>query len=410
MLVALSSACWAADETVIDGVVHVRNGAAPENGVETRRMAELWRAGGGEDEALFGVINQALADESGNLYLLDVQLCQVFVYSPDGRLLRTIGREGEGPGEFRRPTDLLLLPGHKLGVVQAMPSKIIVFDIGGTPSGDIAVGGSQATSGPGALEDVQARGEHLIAAGRQMLRGETGFDRVLFLASFNPDGSEKLRFFESRGPDTVTQRKFVERDEYSVGHGGYALGRDGTVYVAKERNRYAIFVYSPGGTLERVIEREFRPWKRTAEEKGQVGEGMLVMINGQRVALDVEAEDDDPCIIDMRVADNGELWVLSGRGTREQPTGILRTYDVFDPQGHFVRQVAFAGEGDRESDRFYVVSADRAILVKGFRDAVRAHIGSANSRADSQKEGDSGTLAADAAPLEVICFAVEPVR
>jgi hypothetical protein len=43
-------------------------------------------------------------DDSGRVYVADFQDPHVVVFAPDGRHLATIGRKGEGPGEFRAPT------------------------------------------------------------------------------------------------------------------------------------------------------------------------------------------------------------------------------------------------------------------------------------------------------------------
>ena len=42
----------------------------------------------------------------GNIVFVDRMKHAAFVYTPDGEFIRTIGREGEGPGEFRRPWGL----------------------------------------------------------------------------------------------------------------------------------------------------------------------------------------------------------------------------------------------------------------------------------------------------------------
>jgi hypothetical protein len=49
-----------------------------------------------------------LLDESGRLWVLDMLAAQVLVMSADGELLQTIGREGSGPREFKRPSALAL--------------------------------------------------------------------------------------------------------------------------------------------------------------------------------------------------------------------------------------------------------------------------------------------------------------
>ena len=60
-----------------------------------------------ESEILSQPVDLAL-DDRGNLYVLDRFLAQILVLSPTGELLRTIGREGSGPGEFIRPRVMAL--------------------------------------------------------------------------------------------------------------------------------------------------------------------------------------------------------------------------------------------------------------------------------------------------------------
>ncbi len=42
----------------------------------------------------------------GHIYAADTHYARIVVFSPDGRLLRTIGSKGDGPGQFRLPTDV----------------------------------------------------------------------------------------------------------------------------------------------------------------------------------------------------------------------------------------------------------------------------------------------------------------
>lgn len=112
----------------------VTNPAKAPNGQETIELKELWRVGGYDDEeVLFGVITDIIAGPNGNFYMLDSQLNEVQVYSPDGAYQRTIGREGEGPGEFRMAFNIVLLPNGNIGVLQAFPSKIVTLTPGGIP-------------------------------------------------------------------------------------------------------------------------------------------------------------------------------------------------------------------------------------------------------------------------------------
>lgn len=42
----------------------------------------------------------------GNIYAADTHYARIVVFAPDGRLLRTVGSKGDGPGQFRLPTDV----------------------------------------------------------------------------------------------------------------------------------------------------------------------------------------------------------------------------------------------------------------------------------------------------------------
>ncbi|MCA9729041.1 MAG: 6-bladed beta-propeller, partial [Candidatus Eisenbacteria bacterium] len=132
------AADWAGKEETRDGALHVMNPAKPQNGASSVDLEELWRIGGDtdDDNEFFGVIMRITNDAEGNVYLLDMQLSEVKVFGKNGKYVRTIGREGEGPGEFRRPTDLFFVPGGNLGVLQAAPAKIVLLTKDGKPAGE----------------------------------------------------------------------------------------------------------------------------------------------------------------------------------------------------------------------------------------------------------------------------------
>ncbi|MXW34391.1 MAG: hypothetical protein F4Z60_01840, partial [Chloroflexi bacterium] len=70
----------------------------------TLESTEIYRAGGAdaqEEWAFFGPGLQLRFDEAGILVVLDALNKRVVVIGPDGQLVRVVGREGEGPGEFR---------------------------------------------------------------------------------------------------------------------------------------------------------------------------------------------------------------------------------------------------------------------------------------------------------------------
>ena len=114
--------------------------AAPESfadaGPREVVLQELWRLGGDAADArqMFGVISDICIDDEGRLYVVDEQLSRVAVFSPDGRFIREIGREGDGPGEFRRPRRVFLSPDDEVCVVSSSRGVVHVFAPDGTRS------------------------------------------------------------------------------------------------------------------------------------------------------------------------------------------------------------------------------------------------------------------------------------
>ena len=89
----------------------------------------------GPDELLFGRIQSARRDAAGNLVVADGQAYEIRIFDGEGRHLRSLGREGEGPGEFESLQGAW--PVTDGGIVAADPTleRITQFDGEGIPTG-----------------------------------------------------------------------------------------------------------------------------------------------------------------------------------------------------------------------------------------------------------------------------------
>ena len=100
-------------------------------------MTEVYRAGGvnAPEWALFGPVPalQASFDGAGNLHVLDAFNKRVVVVGPDGRLVRVVGREGEGPGEFQEIRALAVWRDGRFAVPDTEHSAVQVF----SPDGEL---------------------------------------------------------------------------------------------------------------------------------------------------------------------------------------------------------------------------------------------------------------------------------
>jgi hypothetical protein len=222
LLLALLCACavvWSnpvsvrageARETTRDGILYVENPSRPAESPSTLQPVERWRIGGDEDEdVVFGVIDGVAAD--ADVYLLDIQLSEVLVYTADGEYVRTIGREGEGPGEFRRPAGVFIAPAGQVAVVQAMPGKIVLLTPGGDPAGEYPV--PAPDDGVQFFERAARSGDQIVVAPRRFSRRETGADITSTLIRVDARGNQTAQYLVQQ----VTREFAVtELDEKAV--------------------------------------------------------------------------------------------------------------------------------------------------------------------------------------------------
>jgi hypothetical protein len=381
----------------------ITNSDTPTEGLQEVQLEELWRIGGADDEEnLLGVIDRVLADDDGNVYLLDIQLVEVQVFDGDGVYLRSLGKRGDGPGEIRNAMGALFLPDGTLGLVQGFPGRIVKVDLDGLPAGELRPGGDDPSAGGFfALRSAAAVGNHLVLGGARITRGENSRTATNFIAAHGLDGAETTRYLESVNVRDFGRMEFSEKNEFFPGRGGWALAEDGRVYVASARNEYRIDIYGPGGEHERSITRPYESWKRTDAETDKAREMMMPFRRRNRSAVNIVVEPTERDILDIRVDRQGQVWVLPSRGIREQEKGIHSTWDVFDGTGTFSRQVAFICEGDGQKDALFFPGGELAVLVKEHSEAMFAFRGrGADNPLDDEED-------VEALPLEVICYRIK---
>lgn len=84
----------------------------------------------GPDEYLLGSIWSIAVDDDRNVYAFDAQAQHVRVFDSAGVYVKTLGRRGEGPGEFTRAETIALLPDGRLVVRAPGNMRLEVFGPG----------------------------------------------------------------------------------------------------------------------------------------------------------------------------------------------------------------------------------------------------------------------------------------
>ena len=370
--------------------------AEPSNGSATVQLDELWRIGGDTDDEdqIFGLISKVLSGPKGNLYALDSQLSEIKVFSPEGEYLRTIGREGEGPGEFRGAQDMFFLPNGNIAVLQVFPGRLVVLKPDGEPADDHSLPSADEGGFVLLYRGGGTVGDNLVLSIGINHFAEGVFDQKREIVAIDDAGTIQKTLHSEKRSLTMSTPIFNE-SEWTSFDRVWTVGMNGLAYIPTEWNKYQIKVCDGSGAV-RYIERAYEPRKRTSEEKDRWQKIYDEFTKRQVPGSSWKLEENDQDIGQIFPRKDGSLWVLSSRGRLDAPEGSIGVFDVFDAKGHYVRQVTLNGEGNPMTDGYFF-SGNRLFVVTDFLSAaMAANGGSADVLEDENPE-----------PMAVICYKLE---
>lgn len=347
------------------GVVMVENGEyVPDGGVVAALEVER-TVGAREGASAFGRIASVDLGSGGELYVLDRQAGAITVWDPEGRLVRSFGRLGDGPGEFRSPTSVHALEDGGVAVGEAFPARLHRFDADGSHRESLRV--RPGKGGPAILA---------VMADWRVTRAGLSRVRLSYMSPSHDDGTPVL--VGVVGPDgavtdtllawtsavTPARLPTIFQAEWS-----WDLAEDGSL-VASPGDRYELRHHAPAGRLRRIVRRgvEAIPTTPTMTERAverfleqfadtDVSAAMLASLRER-----LEVAPTLPPVQGIHVAEpGGELWVEVPTPDRTGQLEEPGAYDVFTAAGRYVGRVeapaGFRLEGVR-GDRAYGVWTD----------------------------------------------------
>ncbi len=352
---------------------------------------EVYRAGGltAPDWAQFTDPRRMGFDSAGNLYVLDPSAFQVVVIGPGGELVMTVGREGEGPGEFRNPTDLAVWRDGRFAVVDIRHGAYQLFG----PEGELErfVRMNAAAGQPGVLaarDTVRAdpRGGALIASGGRFAAAAAAGMAAGRAAAGDPTDEEfeplgadgRLDRLDLRGEaavaETIIRARPIPPDGtearslYFAPRLIWEVLPDGAIaYV--DSTAYEVTFVAADGTPRGALERPLRPETVTARIRSAVREHRLRELEAPptdagrpdfmtaqqweemqemlRAAAREGIESQEyfpeiPVVRGLRATWDGSLWVQR-RG--EDPWDDAGPIDVFGPDGDYRGTLAVGRPG-----------------------------------------------------------------
>jgi hypothetical protein len=363
----------------------VRCPAEPPS-IRTHDLVERWRLDADDEDApLMGVISQARCREpGGDILLLDDQLCQVLVFSPDGELRGTLGREGDGPGEFRQPRVLQVLDDGRLAVQTGWPSRLIMLDGQGAPAGQ------WAPRVPGWLYQVRPAPGGWVASGQLEIeerREATHMVSEHFLAWFDDDGERQRDYLATESVRVFQPQTHDERQPYFPAV-AWDTTNDGLLVWSTARDAYRLEYHDLDGNLQKVVEREFAPYRRTDADRQDIRDGMRITVNGVRQEVEFHLLDTEPTIHALRALPDGNLAVFTCYQRRGLPDGVVMRYDLHDRSGALLAEVRLRGDLDLELDAIQLLMDGRAVILRNYHPAASARYGMLDE-GDPVREGEA---------------------
>ncbi|MBD3414692.1 MAG: 6-bladed beta-propeller [Candidatus Aminicenantes bacterium] len=311
---------WQGEIYKSEGVKIIRNPKTPMYEKDVLELEEELSLGGKEvqkQEHMFSSIKEMCVDDSGNMYILDINQKSINKFNSKGEFLGALGRTGQGPGEYGFPWDICI-SGNRLVVFDIIYRRIIFYSLDGEHIKHIN------TFKKGQLLDIEMNSNqeflvHLLASGQKSMYELSWFDadfnKIEVIESFE---REKIPLLESLSPDI--HWCLTKKDEVVWGYS----------------DRYEIKILDAHGQLTTRILRNYDPIPVNEQEyAGQIKRKFGGKSPGPR--FQQKLPKNHPAFHSILSDDQGRIFIGTFDNTEDQG----HNYDILDAQGKYIAQMTF---------------------------------------------------------------------
>jgi hypothetical protein len=319
---------WKADIEVVNGVKTIRNPKTPRYGTFAFDLVEDLAIGDEKDDNYFfpdGMTISIAAD--GDFYVCDYGNKRVEVYDKNGLFIRTLGRVGQGPGEYRFPSSVLLDESGNVLIDDAR--SLIVFDHDGlflrkTPLKTLL---TRMMAGPGGT---------FVGTAQLNPRAEGGPKNEL--VQLGREG-ERLRTLAEFPASGVVDDLAI--NHWYTGHVAFCLRSTDSLFYGYSLD-YAVHVVDSGGRPLLVFSKAEDPVSISAEEKGLTRKRGVFSWSGRGdpEKTDLGMPDHRPFFSGLMSDNAGRLYVVRFRPITEMDV-TARDVDVFSRDGLYLYRMTW---------------------------------------------------------------------
>jgi len=318
----------------IDGVTYVHNPATPLHPTKVVIFEEelIYKEKDESGEIRLFKPGRFTVDAEDNIYIGDDSDSAIKVFDSQGKYLRTIGREGQGPGEFTDIGDIFLLPNGRLLVIDFQTRRTLFF----SPEGQFLSSFQLKKD----FERIYLATDSSCTL-EEGIYGENKPER--WIKTINFSGEELLSFGQFSYPEFKTIRMGGGMARLAVPWSpASAFGGDRTrqwLYHCPG-DIYLIEVYDQQGKLFRKIDRPYERVPVTSEDISEFRSRFADRPDSPMAKFYQQMEFPKVKMITNRmiVDSAGNLWVRTNEVKNEGGKEITG-YDIFNLDGFYDARV-----------------------------------------------------------------------
>jgi hypothetical protein len=296
-----------------------------------------------EDE-FFEAIVDIGADEAGNIYLCDIQACNIKKFSAEGKFLKIIGRKGQGPGEFNMP--------WRMAVTE---DRLFIYDMGNwrlcslTTDGEYIKNiGVQNTEGR--PRNMRAHPDGDIIIEREIIHyRDQDRPQDCIIQIFSPELELKNSLFTHqvmRNKFRNIQGMFSNIIQPFSPDVFWDVAPEGKIVIGLAED-YTVEIHHPEKGILSSFKHDYEPIKVTDEDKAQFFTGITYSTSEggsseipKEIKKLTEFPKDKPAFDALFVDSEGNILVHT---VRKESEGSSPMFDAFDPDGKFIGTVEITG-------------------------------------------------------------------
>ncbi|MCR4409480.1 MAG: 6-bladed beta-propeller [Candidatus Saccharicenans sp.] len=283
------------------------------------------------------------ADASGNIYVLDRKAAQIKVFDPQGKFIRAIGRQGQGPGEFQGPLYFQITSGNNIVVTDVALRRVSLLGLDGQLFRNLSAGKMWMLTQAKMDDSGNIVGSHTV------MDQEPRTELVRFNAELEP-----LHTIASV-PIARNQvfNPYFPRIIFDLTPEGNVVWGITTEYEFRVVNR-------EGKTVKRIV-KKYEPEILTKADRDKRAKELWGE-EGPSADMKVEWPEHFPPVQDFILDDRGWLFVRPFVKER-QAQGVL--YDVFDAEARYVARVLLPAVARRiKAGKLYTIEEDAEGLLQ----------------------------------------------